>query len=242
MADQDELLAFRLEANRRALLPIVEQADPATYGWAYISQQNGQLTFQPDAGNDIAQMRISKGRGVVIYGGTTAGSPTMLALTEQGAPATPNGTTHGIYAKSADSKLYSMDDSGTEYKLSLVADSDYPSYSTGTWTPVLGKFVIALYIGKQGLESTYGAAAGALNLTGLPFASNASATPGFSFTTQFQGYTKANYTQITGALGASSSTIQFTAAGSGQALATLAVGDIPTGGTVIVRLSGFYFV
>lgn len=76
-------------------------------------------------------------------------------------------------------------------------------------------------------------AAGNLNVTGL---SEASAS-GYVLvgTCAWAGITKAGYTHVAPVLVASSSTIRFDAFGSGQALATVAFGDVPTGGTVVLR-------
>ncbi len=135
-------------------------------------------------------------------------------------------------------------------------------YEEGTWTPALqyatagtsswavttqtGYYTkignrVFLSMVYQGVP-TNGTASGNLQITGLPFTASASTSPGTGFTTQMQGYTKANYTQVTIALGTSTTTATINAQGSGQAFATLAVADIPSAGTVIIRASGHYFV
>jgi hypothetical protein len=89
---------------------------------------------------------------------------------------------------------------------------------------------------------TNGTAAGNLQLTGLPFTSNATASSGTRFSVEFQGYTKANFTQINIAVGPSATIATFKASGSGQVTATLVVGDIPSGGAMVVAFSGVYWV
>jgi hypothetical protein len=134
--------------------------------------------------------------------------------------------------------------------------------STGTWTPALSYatvgsstwatttavgfytktgdrvFINGLYNGVP----TNGTGAGNLQLTALPFTTNATTGSGPAITVAMQGWTKASYTQITGIAAPSGTTMLFRANGSAQANANLAVADIPTGGTVITQFSGHYFV
>jgi len=139
---------------------------------------------------------------------------------------------------------------------------DMIDYIEGTWTPALAfgtpgtsSWAVTTQAGfytkignrvlfnffYQGVP-TNGTAVGTLNLTGLPFTSNGAAASGGRFAALLQGYTKANFTQVIGSVQASSTIANFRASGSGQTTATLAVADIPSGGTVIAEGAGYYFV
>lgn len=87
---------------------------------------------------------------------------------------------------------------------------------------------------------THTTASGAFRVTGLPFAG--AAVNQFGAGGSLAGYTKAGYTQITPYVASGQAYIEFVANGSGVALANLAAADIPTGGTVGVRMSGFYTI
>lgn len=90
---------------------------------------------------------------------------------------------------------------------------------------------------------TNGTATGNLQLAGFPIAAVNLANEFGGGTCSFQGYTKAGYTAVNDRVGSAGSTIHtFTAMGSGVTIATLAVGDIPTGQPVIVRGAGHYAI
>ena len=87
---------------------------------------------------------------------------------------------------------------------------------------------------------THSSAAGNLRVTGLPFEVKA-ATNHFPIgVALLGGYTKANYTQVA-CYGTDGQTyLEFSARGSGQANATIAFGDVPSGGTVSVYATFVY--
>ncbi len=111
--------------------------------------------------------------------------------------------------------------------------------ATGFYTRLLDRVI---FNGTYQGVPTNGTAAGNLQMSGFPVASNSTASSGTSFAVQFQGYTKANFTQVNGNLAAGVSLATFQASGSAQNITALAVADIPTGGTVIVRFSGVYYI
>ena len=81
---------------------------------------------------------------------------------------------------------------------------------------------------------THTTASGALQITGAPFTSGS--TQAWSNALgNFQGFTKANYTQVGSQIGASATTLTFPVSGSGQATGDSNTGDWPSGGTVILR-------
>lgn len=127
----------------------------------------------------------------------------------------------------------------------------YPE--TGTWTPAItfatpGNLSVAystqlgnyIKIGRLVVLNffittssfTHTTASGNLNITGVPYQSDLAAGLQANGSLRFQGITKANYTQYTPQITAGSTTVSITAGGSGQAVASVQTGDVPTGGTV----------
>ncbi len=78
---------------------------------------------------------------------------------------------------------------------------------------------------------THTTAVGALTITGNPLTNGATSVIAAC---QWQGITKAAYTDVAAALPAGSATITFLASGSGVGTAGVLVADVPTGGTVQV--------
>lgn len=132
-----------------------------------------------------------------------------------------------------------------------------PRFASGLWTPTLTfatpgnlTVVYSLRVGSYERAGnlvflnwkittttfTHTTASGSLFITGVPL--NAVNISDFEAFGQgyFQGITKANYTQITPVIGANGSTLSFIGSGSGQSIAVIGAGDMPTGGTV--RLNG----
>lgn len=131
-------------------------------------------------------------------------------------------------------------------------------YEEGTWTPVLtfatvgnlsvsytiqqgwyekwGRVCIA-HFAIQTSAFTFTTASGNVQITGLPFTaaspvgSNAQRSGGV----QWQGITKANYTDMCPAAENSSTMLTIRASGSGQTGANVTAADMPTGGSVIFR-------
>lgn len=86
-------------------------------------------------------------------------------------------------------------------------------------------------------------ASGALEITGLPYtASTLSDDSGMTWvgSMNFNGITKANYTQFVPTIAAGSNIVKVIASGSGQTEAFLAAADVPTGGTVILNGTLFF--
>lgn len=127
-------------------------------------------------------------------------------------------------------------------------------YEEGTWTPALtfatpGDESIILgtakgrytKIGRQVICAmevvtstfTHTTAAGAINITGLPF-TVANTSNDVTAIPAFQGITKANYTSVGVRTIINTTTAQLYISGSAQSLATVSTGDMPTGGTVIL--------
>jgi hypothetical protein len=140
--------------------------------------------------------------------------------------------------------------------------NDLDDYEEGTFTPVLAYATVgsstwaittqAGFYTKIGREviirgvvnevPTNGTGAGNLQMTGLPFTSNATSGSGPAITVAMQGWTKATYSQITGIIAASASLMLFRANGTAVANFTLTVTEIPSAGTVIAQFNGSYMV
>lgn len=134
-------------------------------------------------------------------------------------------------------------------------------YEEGTWAPVLtfstpGNLAVAYLfqiggytkIGRQVFINflvvtstfTHTTASGTLLITGLPFASGIPTS--VSFAVDFQGITKAGYTQISGRTANGETQITFVGSGSGLARSVVTTADTPTGGTVILSGNYSYYV
>lgn len=139
----------------------------------------------------------------------------------------------------------------------MLQNSQPLPFSSGTWTPVVtfatpGDLAVAYtnQVGKYQVVGplviayfdvltsifTYTTAAGAFELTGLPFLP----AWGYRGTCAWQGITKAGFTEVTPSPSRTSPLIQFYASGSGQVTATLGVADVPSGGIVRLRGSCFF--
>ena len=79
-----------------------------------------------------------------------------------------------------------------------------------------------------------------VNLTGVPFTTES--TPGNLIVGPlgWEGITKANYTDLTVRMNVGVTVVEIGASGSGQARAVIGAGDMPTGGTVVLRGSVSY--
>jgi hypothetical protein len=112
------------------------------------------------------------------------------------------------------------------------------SYSTrvGKYTRVGNRIFVEVSIVTSSFTHT--TAAGNLLISNMPFAPIAAGTGSAAVA----GWTKAGYTQITAGFAISDTRMNFLASGSGQAQSTLSSADVPTGGTVTIRASGWYEV
>ncbi len=130
-------------------------------------------------------------------------------------------------------------------------------YEEGTWTPTLtcatpgnlnvvyatrlGLYTrigntVVLWGSIVGSSFTHTTASGAILISGLPFTTN-STTGYFPMgAVQWNGVTKANYTNLVFRIDANTANGRFSAMGSGVAASTVAITDLPTSGSV-----SFYF-
>jgi len=108
---------------------------------------------------------------------------------------------------------------------------------TGRYTKVGNLCTVRVLISTS--TFTLGTATGLLRVSGLPFSTGASV--GFPLmAASMSGYTKAGYTQVAAELAASISHLVIYATGSAVAGTELAAGDTPTGGQVVIFISGQY--
>ena len=134
-------------------------------------------------------------------------------------------------------------------------------YEEGTWTPVLtfatpGDLVVAYgaqagaytKIGRLILLTcrvgtttfTHTTASGACQVTGFPFTGNGAVEHHGSLS--WQGITKVGFTEWVPRFNGPTTTVDFMGSGSGQVRSQLAVGDMPTGGTVELNFTLMMFV
>lgn len=134
-----------------------------------------------------------------------------------------------------------------------------PDVSEGTWTPVLtfatpGDLTVSytlqagsyqrtgnmVHAAFQILTSTFthSTASGTALITGLPFSSSSSFVCVGPL--RWQGITKANYTDMATRIAPGENAFAIAGSGSGQSFATLAVGDLPSGGSVSLTGSAIY--
>jgi hypothetical protein len=136
-------------------------------------------------------------------------------------------------------------------------------YEEGTWTPAItfetaGNLSVAytaqvghyVKIGRRIFFDfhittstfTHTTASGAARITGLPFTSSADAGVTYQAALAWQGISKANYTNIVVLISQNVTYANLQASGSGQNATPIVTGDMPTGGTVVLRASGAYNV
>ncbi|MPZ55017.1 MAG: DUF2793 domain-containing protein [Rhizobiales bacterium] len=141
--------------------------------------------------------------------------------------------------------------------LTLPASGTLADIETGSWTPALtfatpGDLSVvystqtASYVKIGSLvwvrfavacsTFTHSTASGALRITGLPYASDGSGRGAI----EFQGITKAGYTQIAARVLGGQTYVDFRASGSGQTSASVSFSDVPSDGTVDIRGSVQY--
>jgi hypothetical protein len=148
-------------------------------------------------------------------------------------------------------------DQGIIFPATQVASSDantLDDYEEGTWTPAVtfatpGDLSVAYTtqygdyekVGRQVVARwnivtstfTHTTASGNFAITGLPFATTGTAGSLPTGSLMWAGITKAGYTQVNPYV--SSTSIALLASGSGLSNSDVAFGDMPTGGTIVLR-------
>jgi len=112
------------------------------------------------------------------------------------------------------------------------------TYSTrvGKYTRIGNRIFVEVTIVTSSFTHT--TASGNLLIANMPFAPLAAGTGSATVS----GWTKAGYTQVQFGFSNGDTRGNFLASGSGQAQSTLTSADVPTGGTVTIRASGWYEV
>ena len=218
------------------------------------------LVYPPTGGqinNDTANDPVTLAVGMA--GIFTAVSSTNTVACYGGAPTTDSigdGTvTDAKLAANAVGTTKIADGAVSNAKLAFV---------TGTWTPVItfatpGDLAVTYAtqvghytrFGELALVNfaiatsafTHATASGELGMTGLPFASHATAGQLWvGSLVLWGGITKAGYTHVAVRIDPNSSQIVFRASGSGVAVAAVLAADMPTAGSVALQGSVLYRV
>lgn len=173
------------------------------------------------------------------------------------------GTQNGIVSSTAPVKNYAtgINSSGV-ISYAQPQFSDLSNYEEGTFTPALinstpGDLAITYAVQggsytKKGNEVTleiailtsaftHTTATGEWRISGLPFSSANNSRSSVS-TLSHQGITKASYTQFYGLLDSNRSYILLAAGGSGVGYSAVSGTQMPSGGTVLLKLTITYFI
>ena len=242
------------------IILIAERDTPATYAPGTIQQADGVVRIAPDAGTGAGDILIENATGLTPSGG--------FRLPEVSAPSTPASgylatyaDTSGVFRPLNDAGLAKIGVDGVVFPATQVDAADVNTlddYDEGTFTPSFKYATVGtstwshstqvgtytkignkvFYKIQLNAVPTNGTASGGLQVAGLPFTADSVALDAGE--TILGGYTKANFTQITFCPSASATVGTLRASGSAQSPTNLAVGDIPTGGTVSLRASGHY--
>lgn len=111
---------------------------------------------------------------------------------------------------------------------------------TGTYTRI-GRMVFAS-INLATSAFTHTSASGNFFISGLPYAAANDGASQRAGGGQWQGITKASYTDIVPTVEAGLTVISLRASGSAQTAATITASDMPTGGAVVVRATIVYMI
>lgn len=101
---------------------------------------------------------------------------------------------------------------------------------TGTYTKIGRKVTASFTITTSAF--THATASGAVSITGLPFTAGASPDGRANGVVVYSGITKAGYGQVSSFIDHSGTTMSLYASGSGVAVSTVKIADMPTGGSV----------
>lgn len=157
-----------------------------------------------------------------------------------------------IFIDFSDNKVTTTLGGSTTYDIT-VNSAVYRTVEEGNWTPVLtcltpgdlnitystqygtykkiGRRVfLTFYIVTSAFTHT--TASGDIRITGLPFSCGTFEISGFGSASEWQGITKANYTQLGFLVIAGNNFISPRMSGSGQSVAYLSIADMPSAGSV----------
>lgn len=132
--------------------------------------------------------------------------------------------------------------------------------TSGTWTPVLAyatpgtsSWAASVQVGRYRLYGklcffdffitavpTNGTASGNLQIQGFPFTSVNVANASHEFPIAMTGFTKAGSFTLVGRVSVNSTAALIDVSTTAAAITSIAVADIPTGGTVTIKGTGFY--
>ena len=89
---------------------------------------------------------------------------------------------------------------------------------------------------------THTTASGDCLVTGVPFTAKSDTGVEHNSACVWRGITKANFTSVVARIAEGDAQFKFVISGSGQAATTVQTGDMPTGGTVVLRSTIIYRV
>jgi hypothetical protein len=228
--------------------PVVK---PATLRGALNSTTDVTL-ISPSTGRYSTQGFVAEVHGVSIYNKDTASVTVTVKTTD--------GSTDRIVCKATlattETLIYTKEGQWYVMTADGAFKNDSITYAEGNWTPVLtfatpgdlsvtysaqlGSYtkigrLVHLTCDLATSAFTHTTASGSLNITGSPYTSMASPAVTPRGDLAWQGITKANYTHAHFAMASNSSTILVQMSGSGQTIASVGTGDMPTGGSVVLR-------
>lgn len=116
------------------------------------------------------------------------------------------------------------------------------AYSTqlGSWVRI-GNFV-TVAINLVTSSFTFTTASGSLSITGLPFAPRNITGDRHIGAVIWGGITKTNYTAVVASLTEGFTNFNLVASGSGQASSAVTAADMPSAGSVVIRLTVSYLI
>jgi hypothetical protein len=217
----------------------------AAYLRVNLSAKRGAAAGTDSATVDVTDIRVLRGVPGLLLADDTAPATNFSSLIHQtnGAVTIPKPWLVFPATQNASANVNTLDDydEGTftpALAYATVGSSTWATNFALGWYTKIGNTVhySLFYSGVP----TNGTASGNLTLTGLPFAAMGTTNEHHEGATSMSGWTKASYTMVTMQVQQGGTVAQFQASGSGQAISPLAVADIPSGGTVIVRASGIY--
>lgn len=212
---------------------------PAGYRTITSAHTSGATVRYTILTSDLSEWEV--GQGVWTAAGTTLTRVTVYASSNAGALVNFSAGTKIVFTGPVAEDTLAYAESTWTPALTFATPGDLSiayTVNTGLYTKI-GRLVVVQFVILTS-TFTHTTASGAATITGFPFTVNGAIdTTGVM---EWQGITKANYTQVNPRPTAGDTTALLKASGSGQALSDVAAADMPTGGTVLLRGTVSYCV